>query len=564
VTQTFVTDKQPESATAPLSADSEPRATVPRSGLVEGWLQLHLDTVAAALVAAGFVIRLAVSNKSFLNPDEALHYLLLDQPSLFLAYRANLTNAHPPLFSSLLYFWHFLGHSELMLRLPSVFAGTAFCWLLYKWTELSFSKAAALIVLLLATFSPTLIGLSAEMREYSLLLFFMALALYFLELAIREKSARGMVYFTLALYLAILTHYSAVFFVLALGLYGLVRIADTPLPRKSLAVWLIGQIGTVAVYGILYVTHVSKVSSSIPQWSSIYTRYNFHGAFADIFPFLREHTPTIFQYLFGEAHLAQIMLLLWIASIALLFARALLPGRGYPRSSQLAILLLLPFMGLWGAVVAGKYPYSPSRHIIFLAPFIIVAIGALLASILGQKLWRVSLLAILLVSVSVIFGDSSEASQTIDDKGRASMAAALNYVRSSIPANDLILLDTQTSLTLAYYLCAPGEIHEFYASQAQFVPLSCGGRSFITLSNKWWDLNPRNLPRVFQDLVRQYALKPGTQVWVVQTNWAVNLDAELPLQYPQLRCLVSKRSGKGIVIIPFTTTLEALPACGLI
>src|SRR5260221_2842162 len=95
-----------------------------------------------------------------------------------------------------------------MLRLPSVFAGTAFCWFTFKWLEISFSRTASFIALIVVAFSPTLIGLSAELREYSLLLFFMAAALYYFEAALREKTPREIWSLPVSFYLSILSHYS--------------------------------------------------------------------------------------------------------------------------------------------------------------------------------------------------------------------------------------------------------------------------------------------------------------------------------------------------------------------
>ena len=535
---------------------------IERESFVEGWLQHHLNAVAMAVVAAAFVIRLVIASRSFLNPDEALHYLLFDQQSAFLAYKASLSNAHPPLLFLTLYFWHLLGHSEIMLRLPSVFAGTAFCWFTFKWMEISFSRTASLISLIVVAFSPTLIGLSAELREYSLLLFFMAAALYYLEEATQEKSVRKMWYFSVAFYLAILSHYSAVFFVLAMGAYALVRIADAQLPRKVIATWVIGQMGAVAIYGILYVTHISKLKGSIPLWAGTYNRFYFYGGFADIFGFLREFTPYIFRYIFGQVYIGHIMVLFWVVGVAILFVRGLTPGRGYSRSGQLGILLSLPFMILWGAAVAGRYPYIPSRHTVFLAPFAIATVSALLASIVGQKLWRGLLIASLLMGVSTVFGDSPEASINTQGQGRAFMSAALNYVHESIPGNDLILVDYQSSLPIAYYLCASRESRAFYASQTEFIPLSCSGHSFVSLNYRSWELNDINFPSKFEKLVSQYQLKPGNRVWVFQTSWTANLDTILQRHFPQFRCLAPKRFGKGIVIVPFLISPDLSPACG--
>src|SRR5437762_14072079 len=96
------------------------------------------------LVACGVVPRLILARETFLNPDEILHYLLSDQTSLALAYKASLTTAHPPLLIVLLYYWRMLGRSEWILRLPSLLAGTGFCWMMFIWLKKVASRWTAL------------------------------------------------------------------------------------------------------------------------------------------------------------------------------------------------------------------------------------------------------------------------------------------------------------------------------------------------------------------------------------------------------------------------------------
>src|SRR5256885_13765275 len=121
-TMDAATDSQPCTAN-----EVPPRKPIRRASVVEQWLQAHITQVALAVTAAGFGVRIAEASRTYFNPDEVLHYLLINEPSLFLAYKASLTNAHPPMVYFLLYLFHFLGRSELALRLPLVLAGTASC-----------------------------------------------------------------------------------------------------------------------------------------------------------------------------------------------------------------------------------------------------------------------------------------------------------------------------------------------------------------------------------------------------------------------------------------------------
>jgi hypothetical protein len=81
----------------------------------------------------GFLLRLWRTSGTFLNPDEAMHFLAANRLTLADAYRASLNLAHPPLLILLLSLCRRVGTAVLFLRLPSVIAGTIFCWIFFKW-----------------------------------------------------------------------------------------------------------------------------------------------------------------------------------------------------------------------------------------------------------------------------------------------------------------------------------------------------------------------------------------------------------------------------------------------
>ncbi len=210
----------------------ESAATVPHKEMPSrrpiSWLFL-------LMLGAGFFLRLRLAWLTFLNPDEALHYFLAHQPSLKLAYDASLTTAHPPLMILFLHYWSLLGRSELFLRIPFVIAGTFFCWVMFLWIRKVAGRTAACFGLAMFLFAPSLISLSAEIRQYSFLLFFCACSLYWLELALEndaDKSVQSMIFSAAALYLALLTHYSAMIFAAAVGIYGLLSLVYKKWPAR--------------------------------------------------------------------------------------------------------------------------------------------------------------------------------------------------------------------------------------------------------------------------------------------------------------------------------------------
>src|SRR5579864_6899353 len=122
------------------------------------FFSLDRELLPLLVLVVGFGARVCVAWRYFLNPDEALHNLLASQGSLSLAYKAALTNAHPPLLILVIHYWRWLGQSELMLRMPSVLAGTAACWLAYLWLRLIVDRTTAFVGLLLLVLSPAMIG----------------------------------------------------------------------------------------------------------------------------------------------------------------------------------------------------------------------------------------------------------------------------------------------------------------------------------------------------------------------------------------------------------------------
>jgi hypothetical protein len=524
---------------------------------VEKWLTERLNLVASAVLAAGFLARLQVAARSFLNPDEALHYIIVNQPSAFLAYKASLTNAHPPLIYLLLYFWKILGTSELMLRFPSVLAGTAVAWVAYKWIGAIFGKVAGVIGLILVAFSPAVIALSAEVRSYALLLFCETAALYFVEVAFREKSARNMWYFSIFLYLAILSHYSALFFALAVGIYALVRIMESKLPRKVIVSWASGQAGALAIYAFLYVTHVSKLKNSLTTWAMPFEHAYFHADQGDLLTFTRERTLEIFSFIFENRYLASALLLLWAATVAFLLVRELVSKREDVCPGHSGLLLLLPFLAVLGAAIAGIYPYFGGRHTMFLAPFVIAALSFALAFISRQKLWAAMAIAALLSAASNTSGKTFEPFITKENQSRELMQSAMNHMRETVAPREVILTDYESSLLLAYYFCGPKEIFPPYISDSYSSSIKCNGQSIASFLT--WSMQPDFFTANFSKVVKSQGIKPGEKVWVFQSGWGVTLGRNLPLSSAKFRCLAPENFGANISLIPFEVGPDLAP-----
>ena len=124
-------------------------------------LQSYINLASLVVMLLGLFARLWTAFGTFLNPDEALHFRLANQPSLVLAYKASLTASHPPLLTLVLYFWRGLGTSELWLRLPLVLASMVFCWMFYRWLTKAAGYSAGLIGLLFVALLTPIVLLSS-------------------------------------------------------------------------------------------------------------------------------------------------------------------------------------------------------------------------------------------------------------------------------------------------------------------------------------------------------------------------------------------------------------------
>jgi len=502
----------------------------------------------AVCLAGGFLVRLVPACLTFLNPDEVLHYLLSHQPSLAATYQATLTTAHPPLLILLLHYWQLLGHSELVLRFPPLLAGTAFAGMMYLWLRRVSETSAALIGLFLLLFSPALISVSAEVRQYALLLFFAASSLYFLERAIEENSAPIMLFSALALYLALLTHYSSLIFASTLGIYALARLRTTRTDAWVIAAWAIGQVGALAICGVLYKSHLGKLQHSPVRQviSDTWLRTSiYHPGEGQIVVFVLSRTVRLFRYLFSNGTIGVLFLLVFVGSILLL----LLDQR--PRSSdrkptsrQLALVLTLPFFITTAVAVAGLYPYGGTRHDVLLATFAMSGIALGLARLRIAKDWQ--WLAVLGVALAIGNLHPFPTPPFIKPKNqnRRLMIAAMNWLRQQAPPGSIFLTDYEGGLMLSYYLC-PNRVVEIETTQP-FLHSACGDYRVVASSPEVWSYDAQTLPAALR--VAQQESSAETKAWLFQAGWIDDKQAEWIGELSQLGCGTPQLFGQNILL----------------
>jgi hypothetical protein len=505
----------------------------------QGWLsdlnssfRKHSDLVAASLVLIGFLWRLWQARATFLNTDEAWHFAVSNQSSLSAAYRASLTLAHPPLMVFILYFWKAVGTSNLMLRLPGVLAGSVFCWVFYKWLVRVAGHTNALVGLVLACFLPPMIVLSAELRQYSLMLMFAVAAAYFLEVAVAENSVKAMSLSCASLYLAMLSHYAAFLFAAALGTYAIARMWAQRPRITVVGSWVVGQAVGLGIAGALYSTHISKLSAVYPvaeplqRFGDFYlSDWYFHAGRDRLLPFLYRGTFGVFRFIFGQTGIGQVAAVLFLAGVLTLLlskqrsSKQMLPG-------LVALLLATPFALNWIAVVAGLYPYGRTRQCMFLALFALPGVAVALASIVGNSIGPACGLALLMVICCHAFGTLQGRDMLpLAEQRHEHMDKLMEFVRSNIGPNDLIYTDQATSYQLRHYLCNQKPV-SVDVSPDGFESFRCEGLHLVFSRPNAGALTAPGVDARWHDTDARLELPPG-HIWVVQGGWASGLGEAL-------------------------------------
>ncbi len=530
---------------------------------VESWLADHIKLAAAVVLLAGFVARLWAASGTFLNPDEALHFRIANQASLGLVYHASLAESHPALLYWVLHCVRGLGTSELWLRLPSVIAGTIFCWLFFRWLSMVIGRLPGFIGLLLVALLPPVVRLSAEVRQYALLLMFLAGALYFLERALAVGSAWWMGASAGFLYLGMLSHYSALFFAVALGSYGLLKIFARPAGRPSdkfVAMWAAAQLGALALLLFLYRTHLSQLgrgeSRTVLQgWmSEFYLRRSYFEAGRDNpFLFVLGHSFGVFQFIFGQLVVGDIAGLLFLLALGLLWR-----GSAERTRRHLVLFLVLLFVLACGASLAHVYPYGGTRHSAFLIIPAIAGVSFAISRLAAQNWTRGLIVALGIVAMCALFGKEHHPYITRADQSRGHMTEAIEFLRGRVAPGGLIFTDYESSLVLGHYLCEQKPV-SVQVSNAQFETFSCRGYRVVT-ANRTTATN--FTPEVFlglgPGLISTFDARPGDPVWIFQAGWDIDLPDQLR-GLPEFHDLQFHAFGNNIKIFKLTAaeTLHA-------
>ena len=486
-------------------------------------------------LSLGLLIRIWHASGTFLNSDEVMHFAAANQPTWLQSYKVSLAISHPPLLIFVEHIWRVLGTSELMLRMPLILAGMAFCWFTFRWAEMVFEKSVAWTLFAFVLFLPSTIELSSEIRQYALFLAFAMGSAYFLEHALAKDSAGDMLLSGLFLWLAIGSHFSAFLFAPALGIYAIWRMWASRPPSSLISTWIAGQLVALGLCVFLYFTQIRHLSQyfggqdATQGWMG--NAYLSHSYFipGKINPlvFVVGRTIGVFQYIFRQLAVGDIAFFLFLAGVIIIFRRR--QGSTRVTSRQLGCLLLLPFAINCAAALVRAYPYGGTRHSCLLIPFGLAAVSVALAQLLKHRLFA-GVSAALLIALICHLSTAKELPYVAPDAQRtAHMQAAMAFIHQ-LPEAEPIFADVQTNLLLGHYLCNQRQIIPD-GSVPGFVSYECGGHRVIASRTKYI-FTARSFYDQWQELVAKYHVQPGSKIWVAQMGWYTYVEFELE-NFPQ-------------------------------
>jgi hypothetical protein len=487
--------------------------------------------VALAVAVAGLVLRVAAARGTHLVGDEALDFQMANYPRIVDLYDSTLGNAHPPLFFLLLRFWLPLGRSEMSLRLLPVLCGALLTWVAYRWASELHGRSAGLSMLVLAAFSPALVSLSAQLRGYTLLLLLAAASALSFEKAMRMRSAGWMVASSVFLCLALLTHYSAIFFAAALFVYAAIRVARSVargMPARLRKTWMVSQLAFGAVMGFLAITHVAHLRGSDLE-REVKTRMlrpeYFQAEQDQALTFLVRQTGAVFRFLCGSPARGLAAFVLAVAGVLLLVARR----------EPSAALLSIPFVLNAVAALLGLYPYGGVRQSVYLGLFAFAAIGAAVAAgVTGRP--RATIAVVVLIALVLL----TNVLPMRKGESKSQMNAVIGKLQEDAVPGSLVFVDRRAGAVLDYYLGRNDRSTERPGREG-FRESSAGG--YRIFESPIWNFTAASFGGELERFRKVYGLPARAVVWVFNVESRVDFQAEVSRRFPEASLPPSIRSG---------------------
>lgn len=494
----------------------------------ETWVNTNSGWLAMAVITAAFALRVYYAASCYLNPDEAQHFNAARPDSWHGALDASVKLAHPPLFILVLHAFLFLGRSEVILRLPSLVAGTAALWLTFAWIRRTLGEIPALGGLLFMAVSHASVSASTEVRQYGLLLCFTCGALYATERALAEMSARWTIVQGLCVLGAVLTHFSAPVAIVCVDIYFLLRCQSKRVPLRIQLTFVTAQVVVGVIFAWLYV----RMSAYSQIFDLTYLNSYFLRPSETLIGFSKRAFIETFAYMVNRRWAYLIMVVFAAGLVAIVIKRTKAPR-------PMALVIVSPFaIGLLAAVMH-KLPFAGSRHQTYMLPFLAAGLAAAIT-------WIPRRLAAPLLCLVTLLAFSWAIRNPPDNNPRSmaigEMTAAVDYIDRSVPQSAALCVDNSSLYVIWYYLGRND------SSLDSTLPLETrqviGGRRIVSLPRRIWSFDPDSA--ILQaNAAASAAGFSGKPLWIFSVGW---LDPPLTSRLHGGRVLSARDFGTVSVI----------------
>lgn len=345
-----------------------------RSGTTRGaWNLPSAQWLMVGVALAAFALRMFHLGTQELRGDEAFGYFFsLNSLSEIVRSTIALREPHPVASYLLQHVWLALaGHSEVALRFSNVWFGVLAVALVYRLgRRIGLGAATAALAAALLAASPYAIWYSQDARMYSLSLALTVASTWLAIEVSQQRRWRFLLAYVVLTWLALQTHYFAVFVVVAQNLYFFgVALVDREI-RRSLGRW----IGAQAALGLLYLPWL---------WLAVDTLTGYRGAGdSPTLAVMLQRALSVFVV--GESMaMEQRVAYSLLAALLVLLGAARLAWAGARARRALALLALylaVPLLATW--ISALQRPLFNERYLIAAAPPFLLLIAA---AVLGVR-----------------------------------------------------------------------------------------------------------------------------------------------------------------------------------
>ena len=416
-------------------------------------LALRLSLLMVLLLA--FALRVYRLDYQELRGDEAFGYFFSQRAyGEIVEVTVALAEPHPVASYFVQKAWLGLaGEGEFALRFPGAWWGVLAVALLYRLARrISYRPLPSVAAALLLAISPYAIWHAQDARMYSMsLALTMAAVLLGIEALERRRWPWAMAYI-LAAWLALHTHYYAVFVLVALNLFVLLWMAFAPRNRPMLAPWLLWQVLVVALY-----------LPWLVRAGSILSGYGGNGDSPGLFSAM-QRALTVFAA--GESTLpASQPIWTLVAGLLLLIGGVRLALGDFDDRRNLCLLVLylgVPLLATWWS--AQSRPIFNERYLVAaLPPFYLLIAAAVDARPLPRRLAAVLPAVTALLAGALVVAMGLALMRAYSDpafsktRGWRELAAAITRLSAGVPAERVRVAQNFPDPTLWYYYRGPVE-----------------------------------------------------------------------------------------------------------